>query len=218
MLKHNYIGTEHLLLGVIHDPDCVGARALTALEVSSEEVRRRILEIIGEGKEPPKSHIPLTPRAKRVLELSLRQAVRLHHSYLGTGDLLLGLVVEGEGVAAQVLRESGGARHDEVLAAGVMETEVGPEDEGPRDPGELPTEEELIAHARELAGLYALQAEDVESARRLLELDLRHAKARFSLFVRFAKTYGIDPNELARFVLSDGKDRPNRSDNSPADS
>jgi ATP-dependent Clp protease ATP-binding subunit ClpA len=203
MLNHNYIGTEHLLLGVMGDPDCVGARALTSLDVSADEVRRHILEIVPEGRKPPSEHIPFTPRAKKVLELSLRQSVELGHAYLGTGHLLLGLVVEGEGVAAEVLRELG-AWQEDVLRAVMEETEAAPAEEGlARTVSEPATEEELIVHARELAGLYDLSAQEVEAARRLLELDPREAKAQLALFVRFAKAFGVNPPALARFSRSD---------------
>ena len=218
MLNHNYIGTEHLLLGVMGDPDCVGARALTSLDVSADEVRRHILEIVPEGRKPPSEHIPFTPRAKKVLELSLRQSVELGHAYLGTGHLLLGLVVEGEGVAAQVLRELG-ARQDDVLTAVMQETEAGPADEGlPRTVSEPATEEELIAHAKELADLYELSAEEVEAARQFLELDPREAKAQLALFAGFAKVFDVDPIDLARFVLPNARDPRDESDNPPPES
>jgi ATP-dependent Clp protease ATP-binding subunit ClpA len=212
LLNHNYIGTEHLLLGVMGDPDCVGARALTSLDVSADEVRRHILEIVPEGRKPPSGHIPFTPRAKKVLELSLRQSVQLGHAYLGTGHLLLGLVVEGEGVAAEVLRELG-AWQEDVLTAVMKETEAAPADEGlPRPVSEPATEEELIAHAKELAGLYALPAEEVEAARRLLELDSPEAKAQLALFVRFAKAFHVDPVDLARYLLSDPSNEDRREE------
>ena len=107
MLDHNYIGTEHLLLGMIHEEEGVAAQALSRLEVSLENVRSRVEEIIGRGEETPGGHIPFTPRAKKVLELALREALGLGHDYIGTEHLLLGLIREGEGVAAQVLREFG---------------------------------------------------------------------------------------------------------------
>ena len=107
MLRHNYIGTEHLLLGLLHDDDSVAAQALTALEVSLEQVRSAVLEIIGRGGTTPAGHVPFTPRAKKVLELSLREALQLGHNYIGTEHILLGLVREGEGVAAQVLLARG---------------------------------------------------------------------------------------------------------------
>jgi Clp amino terminal domain, pathogenicity island component len=103
MLSHNYIGTEHILLGLIHEGEGVAARALESLGISLEAVRLQVEEIIGPGQEAPSGHIPFTPRAKKVLELSLREALQLGHDYIGTEHILLGLIREGEGVAAQAL-------------------------------------------------------------------------------------------------------------------
>jgi hypothetical protein len=108
-LDHNYIGTEHILLGLIHEREGVAARALTALDISLEAVRAQVEEIIGRGDQAPTGHIPFTPRAKKVLELSLREALGLSHNYIGTEHILLGLIREGEGVAAQVLAKLGGS-------------------------------------------------------------------------------------------------------------
>jgi ATP-dependent Clp protease ATP-binding subunit ClpC len=103
MLNHNYIGTEHILLGLVHEGDGVAAKAMAAMEISLEKVRQQVEEIIGRGAQAPSGHIPFTPRAKRVLELSLRESLQLGHNYIGTEHILLGLIREGEGVAAQVL-------------------------------------------------------------------------------------------------------------------
>jgi hypothetical protein len=103
MLNHKYVGTEHLLLGLIHEGQGVAARALESLGISLEAVRQQVEEIIGQGEQAPSGHIPFTPRAKKVLELSLREARQLGHNYIGTEHILLGLIREGEGVAAQVL-------------------------------------------------------------------------------------------------------------------
>jgi ATP-dependent Clp protease ATP-binding subunit ClpA len=103
MLDHNYVGTEHILLGLIHEGEGVAARALESLGISLEAVRQQVEEIIGQGQQAPSGHIPFTPRAKKVLELSLREALQLGHNYIGTEHILLGLIREGEGVAAQVL-------------------------------------------------------------------------------------------------------------------
>jgi ATP-dependent Clp protease ATP-binding subunit ClpA len=106
MLNHNYIGTEHILLGLIHEGQGVAAKALESLNISLEAVRDRVEEIIGQGQAAPTGHIPFTPRAKKIFELSFREA--LHgHTYIGTEHILLGLVREGEGVAAQVLQQMG---------------------------------------------------------------------------------------------------------------
>jgi ATP-dependent Clp protease ATP-binding subunit ClpA len=103
MLGHNYVGTEHILLGLIHEGEGVAAKALEMLGISLEAVRQQVEEIIGRGQQAPSGHIPFTPRAKKVLELSLREALQLGHNYIGTEHILLGLIREGEGVAAQVL-------------------------------------------------------------------------------------------------------------------
>jgi ATP-dependent Clp protease ATP-binding subunit ClpC len=107
MLNHNYIGTEHILLGLIHEGEGVAAKGLEALNISLEGVRAQVEEIIGQGQQAPSGHIPFTPRAKKVLELSLREALQLGHNYIGTEHILLGLIREGEGVAAQVLVKLG---------------------------------------------------------------------------------------------------------------
>jgi len=108
MLNHNYIGTEHLLLGLIHEGEGVAAKALESLGISLEAVRQQVEQVIGQGQQAPSGHIPFTPRAKKVLELSLREARQLGHDYIGTEHILLGLIREGEGVAAQVLVKLGG--------------------------------------------------------------------------------------------------------------
>jgi ATP-dependent Clp protease ATP-binding subunit ClpA len=107
LLNHNYVGTEHLLLGLIHEGEGVAAKALESLGISLQAVRREVEEIIGQGQSAPTGHIPFTPRAKKVLELSLREAKQLGHNYIGTEHILLGLIREGEGVAAQVLVKLG---------------------------------------------------------------------------------------------------------------
>jgi ATP-dependent Clp protease ATP-binding subunit ClpA len=103
LLNHNYIGTEHLLLGMAHEGQGVAAAALESLGISLEAVRAQVEEIIGQGQRAPSGHIPFTPRAKKVLELSLRESKQLGHNHIGTEHILLGLIREGEGVAAQVL-------------------------------------------------------------------------------------------------------------------
>ena len=97
MLNHNYIGTEHILLGLIHEGEGVAAKALESLGISLEAVRQQVEEIIGQGQQAPSGHIPFTPRAKKVLELSLREALQLGHNYIGTEHILLGLIREGDG-------------------------------------------------------------------------------------------------------------------------
>jgi ATP-dependent Clp protease ATP-binding subunit ClpA len=106
-LGHGYIGTEHLLLGLSHEEAGVAAKALTTLGVSLDALRQQIVEVVGTGEGQPPGHIPFTPRAKKILELALREARQLGHSYIGTEHILLGIVREGEGVAAQVLQKQG---------------------------------------------------------------------------------------------------------------
>ena len=103
MLNQNYIGTEHLLLGLIREQDGIAAKALESLNISLEDVHAQVEDLIGRGTFVPTGHIPFTPRAKKVLELSLREALQLGHNYIGTEHILLGLVRENEGVAARIL-------------------------------------------------------------------------------------------------------------------
>ena len=105
--NHNYIGTEHLLLGLIHEDKGVAAKVLEALDITLEAVRLQVEQIVGHGDQAPSGHIPFTPRAMKVLEFSLREALQLGHNYIGTEHILLGLIREGEGVAAQVLVKLG---------------------------------------------------------------------------------------------------------------
>jgi ATP-dependent Clp protease ATP-binding subunit ClpC len=107
LLNHNYIGTEHILLGLIHEGEGIAAKALESLDITLDSVRTQVQETIGQGQSAPSGHIPFTPRAKKVLELSLREALQLGHNYIGTEHILLGLIREGEGVAAQVLAKLG---------------------------------------------------------------------------------------------------------------
>jgi ATP-dependent Clp protease ATP-binding subunit ClpC len=107
MLDHNYVGPEHILLGLVHEGEGVAAKALTELDVSLSAVRQQVEELIGRGQQAPSGHIPFTPRAKKVLELSLREALQLGHNYIGTEHILLGILREGENVGAQVLVRMG---------------------------------------------------------------------------------------------------------------
>ena len=110
MLNHGYVGTEHILLGLIDEGDGLAARSLESLGISLDAVRQQVEEIIGQGQQAPSGHIPFTPRAKKVLELSLRESLQLGHGYIGTEHILLGLIREGDGVAAQVLVKLGADR------------------------------------------------------------------------------------------------------------
>jgi ATP-dependent Clp protease ATP-binding subunit ClpA len=107
MLGHDYIGTEHLLLALIHEGEGVAAKALLALDVDLDTLRREVEALVGRGQQATSGHIPFTPRAKKVLELALRESVQLGHDYIGTEHLLLGLVRGGEGPAAEVLQQRG---------------------------------------------------------------------------------------------------------------
>ncbi|HKG10248.1 MAG TPA: Clp protease N-terminal domain-containing protein [Gaiellaceae bacterium] len=117
-LKHNYIGTEHLLLGLLREEEGIAARVLMSFDVTVEEVRAQVARIIGQGDEVVGGHIPFTPRSKKILELSLREALAVGHNYIGTEHILLGLMREGEGVAVRILLDFGAspaAVRDEVL-------------------------------------------------------------------------------------------------------
>src|SRR3984957_3025054 len=106
-LKHNYIGTEHILLGLLREEEGLAARVLESLDITVERVRAQVVRIVGSGEEVTSGQIPFTPRAKKVLELALREALSLGHNYIGTEHILLGLVRENEGVAARILRDCG---------------------------------------------------------------------------------------------------------------
>src|ERR1700744_4307286 len=105
LLSHNYIGTEHILLGLLGEPESIGGQVLAGFGLTLDGVRGEVVEKIGRGKKQPAGHIPFTPRAKKTLELSLREALAIKHNYIGTEHILLGLISEGEGVAAQILRD-----------------------------------------------------------------------------------------------------------------
>ena len=123
-LNHNYIGTEHILLGMIHETQGIGARVLAQFGLTLEAAREEVTAIVGQGKgNAPSGHIPFTPRAKKTLELALREALQLHHNYIGTEHILLGLIREGEGVAAQVMRQ-----HADLLKIRMAVLELAPAD------------------------------------------------------------------------------------------
>jgi ATP-dependent Clp protease ATP-binding subunit ClpC len=128
LLNHNYIGTEHILLGLIHEQNGVAARVLTAAGVTIEAARAQVESMIGRGNQAPSGHIPFTPRAKKVLELSLREALDERRSYIGTEHILLGLLREGHGVGAQILERLAGSAS--ALREQVLEAAAGPAEEG----------------------------------------------------------------------------------------
>ncbi len=121
-MDHNYIGTEHILLGLLGEPEGVGARALAGFGMSLEGAREEVIAIVGTGEAAPRGHIPFTPRAKKILELALREALQLHHNYIGTEHILLGIIREGKGVGAQVLGQHGDLAAIRVAVLNVLPT------------------------------------------------------------------------------------------------
>jgi ATP-dependent Clp protease ATP-binding subunit ClpC len=155
--RHDFVGTEHVLLGLIRENEGLAARALAGLGISLEDVRNQVKEIIGRGEQSPSGHIPFTPRAKKVLELSLREALQLSHNYIGTEHILLGLVREGEGVAAQVLVRLGAdlERVREQVTKLLGQMREGPDPHSETSSGvrrRTPAAEQAVAAAEQLAG------------------------------------------------------------------
>ena len=151
LLNHNYIGTEHLLLGLIREHDGIAAKAIESFHITLEQVRADVEEIIGPGQAAPAGHIPFTPRAKKVLELSLREALQLAHNFIGTEHLLLGLIHESEGVATEILEKRGASleRVRQTVIQLISGYEGGTEDQPPRAwTEELRTETEPVAPLR----------------------------------------------------------------------
>jgi ATP-dependent Clp protease ATP-binding subunit ClpA len=180
LLNHNYIGTEHLLLGLIHEQQGVAAKALESLGVSLEAVRAQVEEIIGQGQRAPTGHIPFTPRAKKVLELSLRESKQLGHNYIGTEHILLGLVREGEGVAAQVLVKLGAdlSRVRQQVVQLLSGSAGGPEAAAgtPLVPMGMPVPDELREAGEQLAEVRrqkeaAIEAQDFDRAAALRDAE-----------------------------------------------
>ena len=175
MLDHNYIGTEHLLLGLIHEGQGVAARALETLGVSLEAVRLNVEEIIGRGQEAPSGHIPFTPRAKKVLELSLRESQQVGHDYIGTEHILLGLIREGEGVAAQVLVKLGAdLRRVRQQVLQLLGDRAG-EEPGEREPGGRWEGAGGLAGAESEVRIVGSPAQMAEILNRLRSIDVRLA-------------------------------------------
>ena len=129
MLSHSYIDTEHILLGLIREGEGVAAKVLESLGISLEAARAQVEEIIGQGQQAPSGHLPFTPRAKKVLELSLREALQLGHSYIDTEHILLGLIREGQGIAAGALQDLDVAldrvRHEVATIIGLGDDSIG---------------------------------------------------------------------------------------------
>jgi Clp amino terminal domain, pathogenicity island component len=175
LLNHNYIGTEHILLGLIHEGEGVAAKALESLGISLEAVRIEVEEIIGQGQSAPVGRIPFTPRTKKVLELSLREAKQLGHNYIGTEHILLGLIREGEGVAAQVLVRLGAELPRVRQQVIKVLTGYAAEEASARTrlvrmtvPGDLRELEEQLAQVRRQKQA-AIDAEDFDQASALLD-------------------------------------------------
>jgi hypothetical protein len=204
MLEHNYIGTEHLLLALIHEGEGVAATALRALDVDLDTLRREVEALVGRGQQPASGHIPFTPQAKKVLELALRESVHLGHAYIGTEHLLLGLVREGEGPAAQVL-----AQRDIELNAVRQEVirllhghrarggRRGRRAARPRPGGEGVTLEEISHQLRVLGARLAaiedkLGVEESPARQRLRRVDAEIAR------VRWQKESAIDEQDFER--------------------
>jgi len=193
MLGHNYIGTEHLLLGLVQDDEGVGARALTSLGITPELFRQQVEEVVGRGDTHVTGHIPFTPRAKKVLELALRESIPMGHDYIGTEHILLGLVQEGEGVGAQVLKRLGVSL--EPTRATVLRILEGGEVTPSVVARESPTE--LIER---LTARYHLEKDALEQAQRTLGLHLPEGSQGMISVASLAGIFGLDVVALARFV------------------
>ena len=186
-LGHSYIGTEHLLLGLLREGDGVAAQALGRMGISLADVRSDVVRIIGDTSESPSGHIPFTPRSKKVLELSLREAMQFGHNYIGTEHILLGLVREGEGVAAQVL-VGRGADLKRVRATVLAELQnIGPGSRG-AGPRRTAGGEEALSSAQQLAGSSAV------GSHHLLEA---LARSEDSLASKVLISLGVDADTLA---------------------
>jgi ATP-dependent Clp protease ATP-binding subunit ClpC len=202
LLNHNYIGTEHILLGLAHEGEGVAARALRSLGVSLGAVRQQVEEIIGPGGSSPSGHIPFTPRAKKVLELSLREAMQLGHNYIGTEHILLGLLREGEGVACQALVKLGAtlpkvrARVFELLADDRGEGAAAP---SPTLSAELRT---VIDEAR---GAAAAAGESEVAPIHLFLAAVEHPDGAAG---RMLRAVGVDPEALRRQVVDESGGGP----------
>src|SRR6188472_2293435 len=148
-LDHNYIGTEHLLLGLLTTSDSLAGASLTALGYSHDDVQASVLGTVGRGKPPAGGHIPFTPRAKKVLELSLREALQLKNNYIGTEHILLGILREGEGLAAQILADK---QPLDRIRGEVLTRIESPSARETHGAGRTPAAHEVLALAAELAG------------------------------------------------------------------
>lgn len=217
LLNHNSIGTEHLLLGLVHDGEGVAAKALASLSISLEAVRAQVIEIVGKGDSaPPGGHIPFTPRAKKVFELSLREALQLGHDYIGTEHLLLGLVREGQGVAAQVLVSMGAnlrPLRDQVIK--LLKVSPGPETQtGDFDAAAWPSP---LDEERWLTAQRTMSARSREVLERALgealaaaapEIDPEHLLLALLGDADLLRRAGVDPHDIQRRLEQDGGSTP----------
>ena len=189
MLNHDFIGTEHLLLGLLHEGKGVAAKALDGMGITEEAVRRQVEEIVGRGQQAARSgHIPFTPRAKKVIKLALREALQLGHPYIGTEHILLGLIREGEGVAAQVLARLGAdmerTRHQVVeLLHGYQGQDEAAAARARRRPGGVPRRErrllpELLARFGSIESRLSALEQRVGTGPDLRDLDEEIRQAR----------------------------------------
>ena len=202
LLNHDHIGTEHILLGLVHEDEGVGAQALESLNIKLEAVRREVEELVGQGESPPSEHIPFTPRAKKVLELSLREAIQLGHNYIGTEHILLGILREGEGVACQVLVKLGA--NLPTVRARVLQLVA-------KRPGKGASEA-LLTLSPELAAV-------LDEARRAAEANGESEVTPIYLVLaavenpdgaagRMLRSVGVDPGELRRRLRGESDEGP----------
>jgi ATP-dependent Clp protease ATP-binding subunit ClpA len=210
--RHNYIGTEHLLLGLYASPASVAARVLRDLSLGYDDVRAGIDAIVGEGDTTPRGHIPFTPRAKKVLELALRESKHLGHNYIGTEHILLGIIQEGEGVAAQIIAQHGirlDLARQSVLALlaepGSIEAVPLAEEPGPRSPRTTGARD-VLAAAEGLAGGAPMGSQHLLEA--LVNAD-------GSMAARVLADLGVDAEAIAAKV--DELDPENTTDATPAE-
>jgi ATP-dependent Clp protease ATP-binding subunit ClpA len=202
LLDHNHIGTEHILLGLVHEGEGVAARALESLGIRLDAVRREVEDIVGQGGSPPSEHIPFTPRAKKVLELSLREAIQFGHTYIGTEHILLGLLREGEGVACQVLVNLG-ANLPKVRAR-VLQLVTESTGEG--------TSTWVFRPSSELTAVLdeAHRVAEASGEREVMPIHLFLAAVQHpdGAAGRMLQVVGVDPEELRRQVLDESDDAP----------
>jgi ATP-dependent Clp protease ATP-binding subunit ClpC len=202
LLNHNYIGTEHILLGLVHEREGVAARALESLNIRLDAVRRDVEELVGQGGSPPSERIPFTPRAKKVLELSLREAIQVGHNYIGTEHILLGLLREGEGIACQVLVKLG-AKLPKVRAR-VLQLVAESPGERPRGWVFRPSSELTAV----LDDAHRVAEASGESEVTPIHLFLAAVEYPDGAAGRMLRSVGVDPEELRRPLRGESDEGP----------